>query len=91
MKTYDLKQNTRTLKTKRELLNLINDKYIDALERALENDDARRVNNIVDNFSTEIYKATGVWFDTFDYFYEYGDNLNGYISLMIYRLNKIYS
>ena len=91
MKTYNLKQNTRTLKTKRELLNLINDKYIDALERALENDDARRVNNIVDDFSTEIYKATGVWFDTFDYYYEYCDNLNGYISLMIRRLNKVFS
>lgn len=91
MKTYYLKQHTRTLKNHIELLKLINDKYIDALERALENDDARRVNNIVDDFSSEIYKATGVWFDTFDYYYEYGDNLNGYISLMIYRLNKLFS
>ena len=91
MKTYNLKQNTQAIKTKSELLKLINDKYIDALERALENNDIRRVNNIVDDFSTEIYKATGVWFDSLDYYYEYNDNLNGYISLMIYRLNKVFS
>ena len=79
MKTYDLKQNnlvTNTrLSTKSRLLMLINNKYIDELSSALENDDVRRVNNIVDDFSTEIYKVTGVWFDTFDYYYEYADNL----------------
>ena len=95
MKTYDLKQNnlvTNTrLSTKSRLLMLINNKYIDELSSALENDDVRRVNNIVDDFSTEIYKVTGVWFDTFDYYYEYADNLNAYISLMIYRLNKALS
>ena len=96
MKTYYLKNqnnlvtNTR-LKQKERLLRLINAKYIDALERALENDDARRVNNIIDDFSIEIYKATGVWFNTFDYYYEYDDNLNGYVSLLIYRLNKALS
>lgn len=89
MKTYNL-NNTRTLNSKQMLLRLIDDKYIDALEKALEYDDARRVNNIVDNFSMEIYKATGVWYNTFDYYYEYNDNLNGYVSLMIKRLNDVF-
>ena len=94
MKTYYLKNNlvnNTRLSIKSRLLTLINDKYIDALESSLENEDVRRVNNIVDNFSMEIYKETGVWFDTFDYYYEYDDNLNGYISLMIRRLNKALS
>lgn len=89
MKTYNLKQNART--SKQKLLKLINDKYIDALEIALENDDAKRVHNIIDNFSLEIYKESGVWFDTFDYYYQYADNLNAYIDLMIRRLNKVFS
>ena len=91
MKTYYLKQNKGASNTKERLLRLINDKYIDELEIALENDDARRVHNIMDNFMLEIYKATGVWFDTFDYYYQYADNLNAYLNLMIRRLNEIFS
>ena len=96
MKTYYLKNqnnlvNDIRLSTKSKLLMYINDKCIYALERAIENDDARRISNIIDNFSLEIYKATGVWFDTFDYYYEYGDNLNAYVDLMIRRLNKAFS
>ena len=69
----------------------INEKCIYALERAIEIDDARRINNIIDNFSLQIYKETGVWYDTFDYYYEYSDNLNAYVDLMIRRLNKAIS
>lgn len=94
MKTYYLKRpdlvtDTRLTKKSR-LLKLIYDKYIGELESALENDDVRRVINIVDNFNTELYKESGVWFDTFDYYEEYVDNLNGYISLMINHLNKVF-
>ena len=95
MKTYDLKHGnlvTNTQLTKKaQLLMYINARCIDALELAIASEDARRISNIIDNFSMKIYKATGVWFNTFDYYYEYSDNLNAYVDLMIRRLNKAFA
>ena len=91
MKSYNLKtQNTieTTLSTKEKLLSTIDKKYIDALENAIAVEDGRLIHRIINNFSLEIYKATGIWYDEFDYYGEYGDNLNGYVSLLIHRLNE---
>ena len=89
MKTYNLK-NKETGKINKEgkLLRLIEEKYVDALELAISEDDAISIRNIINNFSLEIYKETGVWFEAFDYYDKYGDNLNGYVSLMIYRIHE---
>ena len=96
MKSYNFKKhgdlvNNMRLNKKSRLLMYIYERCIIALEKAIEYDDAKRIINIIDNFSLEIYKETGVWFDTFDYYDKYGDNLNGYVSLMIYRINKALS
>ena len=93
MKSYNLKtqntiETTTTLSTKEKLLRTIDEKYIDALERAIAAEDERLIHRIMNNFSLEIYKVTGVWYDEFDYYGEYGDNLNGYVSLLIHRLNE---
>ena len=84
MKSYNFKKMSK----KEKLLRTLVEKYVDALELAISEDDAKSICNIIDKFSLDIYKETGVWFDTFDYYDKYGDNLNGYIRLLICRIHK---
>lgn len=89
MKTYNLKnKETEKINAEGKLLRIIEEKYVDALEQAISEDDAISIRNIMNNFSLEIYKETGVWFETFDYYDKYGDNLNGYVSLLICRIHE---
>lgn len=98
MKSYNLKLNSAAVygqlamsvidDTKRTLLGHIDKQVIPALEQAVAGDDAKRLHNIMSDASTVIYKATGVWYDDIDYYNEFGDNLNGYISLLIHRINE---
>lgn len=73
-----------------KLISLIIDKHIPSLRLAIFYDDARRIHNIICEFSRQIYKETGVLYDDFDYYDKYGDNINGYVNLMIYRMNKAF-
>ena len=89
MKTYNLKnKENKKINKEGKLLRTLEEKYVDALELAISEDDARSIRNTMDNFTLDIYKETGVWFETFDYYDKYGDKLNGYVSLLIYRIHK---
>lgn len=92
MKTYYLNNEINNVlnDTKEQLLRILDNKIITALELAIAGDDARRIHNIISEFMVTIYRETGVWYDNFDYYYEYGDNLNGYVSLIIKRINDIF-
>lgn len=100
MNTYNLKTKSAALygdavtnvilDVKSQLLRTIDNKVVPALELAIEGDDARRIHNIISEFNKEIYTKTGTWYDDIDYYEEYGDNLNGYVSLLIYRINEVF-
>lgn len=100
MKSYNLKLNSAAVygqlaigvidDTKITLLGHIDKQVIPALELAIAGDDSRRINNIMTTAMVYIYNETGVWYNDLDYYREYGDNLNGYVSLIIKRINDIF-
>ena len=84
----EFKKETEKINKEGKLLRIIEEKYVDALEIAISEDDAISIHNIMNNFSLELYREYGVWFETFDYYDQYGDNLNGYVSLLICRIHE---